>query len=229
MRIAVLEDDQVLREAILLPTLRDHGYEAVGAGTAAELYRLMIGQAFDIVLLDIGLPDESGLDVVRHLRGLFPSLGIVMLTGSRARDKRVRALVEGADAYLAKPVDGDVLAATLRSVSRRILPRTQPATALSPAARWHLEADGWCLVSPNDGKLALARSERCLLQSLLSAAGQPVARQALIDALGEESGEFDAHRLDMLVHRLRGKAARMAGDEGLPLLATRGIGYLFAV
>lgn len=231
VRIAVLEDDQELREAILLPTLRDHGFEATGAGTAAGLYRLMIGQQFDMVLLDIGLPDESGLEVVKHLRGLFPTLGIVMLTGSRGRDKRVRALVDGADAFLAKPVDGDVLAATLRSVARRILaaPETVAAPAPTPSvARWRLEADDWCLVAPNGGKLALARAERVLLQSLFAAVGQPVARQALMDALGEDSGEFDSHRLDMLVHRLRGKAARMAGEEGLPLLATRGIGYLFA-
>lgn len=229
LRIGVLEDDPVLREQILLPTLREHGFQAHGAGTAAELYRLMLGQRFDMVLLDIGLPDESGLDVVRHLRGLFPGLGIVMLTGSRGRDKRVRALVDGADAFLAKPVEADVLVATLRSVSRRLAPAVvEPSPPPPRAARWQLEADGWCLVSPDGGKLALTRLERRLLQQLFAAEGQPVARQALLDALGEASGEFDSHRLDMLVHRLRGKAAAVAGQEGLPLLAARGVGYLFA-
>lgn len=229
VRVGVLEDEQVLREEILLPTLRDYGFEAVGAGTAAELYRLMLGQRFDIVLLDIGLPDESGLDVVKHLRGLFPDLGIVMLTGSRGREKRVRALVDGADAFLAKPVDGEVLAATLRSLSRRLVPAQEKAAAPAPAARWHLDAEGWCLVAPNGEMLALTQPERRLLRMVMDAGGQPVARQALLDALGDEAGEFDPHRLDMLVHRLRRKAATLAGDEqALPLLATRGIGYLFA-
>lgn len=230
MRVGVLEDEEVLREAILLPTLRDHGFEAVGAGTAAGLYRLMLAQRLDMVLLDIGLPDECGLDVARHLRGAFPGLGIVMLTGSRGRDKRVRALVDGADAFLAKPVDGEVLAATLRSVARRLSRAPMPAAAIAPAPAgcWHLEAEGWCLVSPNGGKLALTQAERGLLQALIAAAGQPVARQALMDVLGDESGEFDPHRLDMLVHRLRRKSATLAGGAALPLLAARGIGYLFA-
>lgn len=230
VRVAVLEDDEALREAILLPTLRDYGFDASGAGTAAGLYRLMLGQRFDIVLLDIGLPDENGLDVVKHLRGLFPGLGIVMLTGSRGRDKRVRALVDGADAFLAKPVDGEVLAATLRSLSRRLGPAMPVApSAPVPATRWHLSADDWCLVAPGGETLALTQPERRLLRMLVDAGGQPVARQDLMDALGGEGGEFDPHRLDMLVHRLRRKAAALVGEaHEFPLLATRGIGYLFA-
>ncbi len=235
LRVAVLEDDRALRESILLPTLHDHGFESVGVGTAAELYRCMLRQTFDIVLLDIGLPDESGLEVMRHLRQLSASLGIVMLTGSRGRDKRVRALTDGADAFLAKPVDGEVLAATLHSLVRRLSSRQPaqeeklPLSMPLPSARWRLETGGWCLVAPNGAMLALTAQERRLLALLTEAAGQPVSRDALLDALAGNDRDFDPHRLEMLVHRLRRKALGISGqDEPLPLLSLRGVGYLFA-
>jgi DNA-binding response OmpR family regulator len=114
--VGVLEDDAQLREGIVLPGLRYFGFQVTGAGSAAELYRHMLTKRFDMVVLDIGLPDESGLNVVKHLREIS-SLGIVMLTGNTGMDDHVGALTRGADAFLNKPVNIEVLAATLHSVS----------------------------------------------------------------------------------------------------------------
>lgn len=229
LRVAVLEDDPELRDAILLPGLRDFGFEVTAAGTAAELYRHMVKQTFDMVVLDIGLPDEDGLSVVRHLQEL-PDLGIVMLTGNHSRNDRVRALREGADAYLAKPADIEVLAATLHSLSRRIRKRTAPEVAFEkPAdasARWHLDTDGWCLVSPRGEVIALSAPERGLLSSLIAAAGAPVDREALIALVTKDVYNFDPHRLDMLIHRLRRKISKCT-SEAVPLLTARGSGYVF--
>lgn len=72
VRVAVLDGDDSLREHILLPELREHGFDPVGVGTAAELYRSLLRQRIDLVLLDIGLPDEDGISVAGHLRGLMP-------------------------------------------------------------------------------------------------------------------------------------------------------------
>lgn len=234
MHIAVLEDDAELREAILLPGLRDFGFDVTGAGTAAELYRHMLRQRFDMVVLDIGLPDEDGLTVAKHLRELS-DLGIVMLTGNRGKQDHLRALTLGADAYLSKPVDVDVLAATLHSLARRLkapggasAPNAAAEQATGQAAKqqWHLDTDGWCLVAPNGTVLALTAPERRLLHTLIAAAGQPVPREALIAALCKDVYDFDPHRLEMLVHRLRRKATDAEAGV-LPLLTSRGNGYLF--
>ncbi len=227
LRVAVLEDDDVLRDQILIPGLQEFGFAVSGAGTAGALYRLMLEQTFDMVVLDLGLPDESGLSVVAHLRSLFTGLGIVVLTGNRGRSDHVHALSSGADAFLRKPADPEILALTLRNLSRRLRPADASAVA-KPA--WRLESDGWCLVAPDARIVVLTSLERCLMGCLDAQRGQAVERDALVSALEDCVGDFDLHRLEMLIHRLRRKAARITAADApaFPLLSSRGMGYLLA-
>jgi two-component system, OmpR family, response regulator PhoP len=226
LQVAVLDDDTQLREAILLPTLRDFGFGVRGAATAAELYRHMLSHHFDIVVLDIGLPGEDGLTVARHLRTLS-NLGIVMLTGNHGAGHHARALHNGADFYLTKPVDMEVLAATLHSLARRMaLTSVKETPADYPGTtRWCLEAGGWRLVSPKGCIVALTAPEHCIVSRLAANNGTAVSRESLIRALTENVYDFDPHRLEMMVHRLRRKAHNRSG-ETLPLLTARGEGYL---
>lgn len=228
--LIVLEDDHSLREEILLPGLSDYGFEVTGAGTAGTLYRVMMARRFDLAVLDINLPDESGLSVVRHLRELLPELGIVMLTANTLREDRIEALNSGVDAYLSKPVDIEELALVLRNLQRRLSEKTSRALPQSPqSGQWHLQSDGWCLASPNGRILALTASERCVLRRLDQEHGHAVSRETLIATLVEDTSEFDPHRLEMLIHRLRKKAGSITGNErALPLLSSRGAGYLWA-
>jgi DNA-binding response OmpR family regulator len=222
-RIGVLEDDAQLREGIILPGLRYFGFEATGAGTAAELYRHMLRQRLDMVVLDIGLPDEDGLSVVKYLREIS-DLGIVMLTANTGSDDHIQALTRGADAFLHKPVNVEVLAATLHSVGRRLI---APAQRESGTGRWRLDTDDWCLVTPAGQALPLTAPERSLMRLLVASRGEPVSRDKLIAALTTDVYDFDPHRLEMMVHRLRRKAQEASGQP-LPLLTSRGQGYLFA-
>lgn len=219
-RIAVLEDDEALREDILVPGLAANGYAAEGFGNPGELYRRMRRAAFDVAVIDVGLPDEGGLSVARNLRAGSP-LGIVMLTGRERAGEQVRALAEAADAWLAKPVEVAVVAATIGSLLRRMrLPAVLPS-----ARRWQLITQGWRLAAPCGREIALSRAERGVLERLFAADGEPVSREQLIDALGENRHGFDPHRLDMLVHRLRRKVVENTG-ETLPLRSVRGRGYV---
>lgn len=236
LRVALVEDDEILRERVLLPSLIDYGFDVEGFDSASSLYRRMLASHFDIVVLDIGLPGESGLSAARHLRSVSDSLIIVMLTGNRGRQDHVRALYDGADAYLSKPVDDEVLAVTLRSLARRIeIHGSEPVLTSSNASPvqqqgWRLANDGWCLSSPSGGVLALTSPERNLMMRLEASRGEPVEREVLIAALSEDALEFDTHRLEMVVHRLRRKAAAISDElHPLPLLAARGVGYLLAV
>lgn len=223
LHVALLEDDVELREQILLPGLRERGLSATGFASAAELYLQLPRCSYDILVLDVGLPDQDGFTVARYLR-TCSAMGIVMLTGRGGADDRVRGLTMGADAYLAKPVNLDVLAATLHSLGRRL---SSPSAATAPAAEagWHLHANGWSLVAPGGGSVTLSQAERCVLGLLLARRGEAVSREALIAALTPDVYDFDPHRLETLVHRLRRKVS--AGTrESLPLRALHGVGYV---
>ncbi len=223
LRVAVLEDDVMLRERILLPGLLRFGFEALGFETIAALRLHLAAQPVDLVVLDVGLPDGDGFSLARALREARPLLGVVMLTSRADTGDRVRGLAEGADAYLTKPVEIDLLAATLHSLARRI--GTAASAASTPARGWRLSEDGWCLLSPSGGSAALTQSERRLCRRLFDTPGDLVPREALIEALTDQVHDFDAHRIDSMIHRLRGKARTRCGEE-LPLTAVHGRGYM---
>lgn len=226
LHVAVVEDNVELRQHLLLPALRKYGFRAHGAASAADLYRIMLAQRFDIIVLDVGLPDEDGYTVAQHLRATS-EIGIVMLTGREGRRHHLEALNRGADFFLTKPVDLDVLAATLHSLGRRLISRQVRDTAVDPLqpARWRLEAGGWRLVSPQGKVLDLTAPEQCVAATLAASHGAPVSRDALISALTRNIYDFDPHRLEMMIHRWRKKAFTNTG-EALPLITVRGNGYL---
>jgi DNA-binding response OmpR family regulator len=221
LRLVLLEDDDLLRDRILAPRLRQFGFEVTAIGSAAELHAVVKMGSPDIFLLDIGLPDGDGFEVARSLRATVPRAGIIILTGRGDNVDRVRGLFEGADAYLTKPVEIDVLVATLYSVARRLEPATTPA----PGGRWALSPDEWFLLSPSGARVMLSKSERRLLDVMLQHANEVVSRDALIAVLTDDVDAFDPHRLDSMVHRLRRKVLAALG-EALPLNAAHGTGYV---
>ncbi|MEN1926064.1 response regulator transcription factor [Luteimonas qiangzhengi] len=223
VQLAVVEDDIEFREQILLPILLRAGFAVTGMGSALELYRDLLSSAYDLVLLDLGLPDEDGLSIARRLREQSPSLGIVMLSGAVGEHWRQRALEAGVDAWLAKPADMDEVVATLRNLAGRVA-RERSAGG---GSGWKLAAGGWLLVCPEGAGLDLGMAEREVLALLADNPGAPVSREALIARLSGPAEDFDPHRLEMLVYRLRRKCRQELGQE-LPLKAVRGVGYMLA-
>ena len=226
-RLAVVEDDAELRESIMLPTLRAAGFGAVGMANALQLYRTWASCPFDLVLLDIGLPDDDGVEIARHLRGLSPSLGIVIYTGHGHRLDRMRGLRAGVDAYLVKPLDMDEVVETLRNVHARLAaPAGQVPHAAALAGCWSLDRQGWSLTAPSGSTVSLSQAERQVMALLVASRDAPVSREVLIAHLTGDVESFDPRRLEMLVYRLRQKCRQACGED-LPLRTVRGTGYLF--
>lgn len=221
LKVLILEDDDLLRDRVLVPHLQQFGFAVVAIGRASELDARLQEQIPDIVVLDVGLPDQDGFEIARKLRAQVSGIGIVMLTARTEARYQVRGLSEGADAYLAKPVDIDVLAATLYSLARRLQLSPPPPTDRG----WRLGAEGWCLISPDGRPIALSQLESRLLTPLLDNPNRVVGREALIEAVASNVHNYDPHRLDMLVHRIRKKVARVLGIA-FPLTAVPGQGYV---
>ncbi|AUZ56655.1 hypothetical protein B1L07_15730 [Stenotrophomonas acidaminiphila] len=227
MRIWVVEDDPEWR-GMVVDELEYHGAEVRGIDSVEALYRELAVDRCDILVLDVGLPGEDGLSATGHLRRM-DGMGIVLVTGRSGTADMAHGLSVGADVYLPKPLELPVLVAALHSLHRRM---SQSAPALAAAAgetvaAWSLRSDGWDLQAPNGKVLTLTVAERGFLRELFAAHGEAVERERLIAAVTDQPWDFDPHRLEVLVHRLRTRVRNATGAM-LPVRALRGVGYLLA-
>ncbi|MDI9248319.1 MULTISPECIES: response regulator transcription factor [unclassified Stenotrophomonas] len=233
--LALVEDDAQMRDKILVPGLRDYGFDVRSAGTAADFFRLIKVRDTDLVLVDLSLPDLDGLELLSRLRQRQEDVGIVVLTARRGRQDHLAALLKGADLYFKKPADIELVALSMRQLAKRLDTKRladQEGQSESPEkqnrqlATWKLQDDGWVLWMEDSGSVALNVSERLLMRALVAARGKSITRGALAALLSEDVAACDVTRLDMVIHRLRKKLATLnASGETLQIVARRGIGY----
>lgn len=226
-RIAVVEDDHHLRND-LLDFLTWQGFEAVGCESAEAFEAMYPRRPVDLVLLDIGLPGKSGLALLTTLRKQNASLGVVLLTSFDTDEVRIQGLTEGADAYLVKNSTLELIAATCHSVLRRLPKAPAAAASLLPAAPngWHLDAGRARLRTPDGEELELTHMETVFLSRLMSVAGTPVTRDALLTELCRPNTYNNLRNLDNCAARLRRKVHSLTGLQ-LPVRACYGQGYAF--
>jgi two-component system, OmpR family, response regulator len=237
-RIIVVEDDPDLR-IDLVDYLTLKGYMAMGAASAQHLWNLLAMHAPDLVLLDIGLPDQSGLDVAPVLRQRFPAAGIVMLTAFGDEGMRVAGLDGGADAYLVKGASLEVIEATCRSVLRRLALQTPAAPSppmpepMGTSIRASLKANDWLLHvanctlnGPGQTGVELTVMEVSFLQRLMRTPGLTVSRTELLSHMGKPETLNNLRNLDGCAARLRKKVEQDMG-QALPLRSFYGQGYVF--
>ena len=220
MHLLVVEDDERLRRALrrLLEADRHVVELAPDGGTALELAEATDG--IDAVILDIGLPDMSGLEVAERLRAGDEDLAILMLTARDTVGDRVRGLDAGADDYLVKPFAYEELAARLRALSRRAgngRRRGSPKLTAGP-----IVLDEAARSVTVDGRsVDLSPREFALLECLLRHAGQTLSRDQLLDQAWPFNVAVTLNAVDAYIHYLRTKL----GDAGRWIETVRGVGY----
>jgi len=231
-RVLVVEDEPDLREAIVA-YLTLEAIDAVGVGSLAEAEAWRMQHDFDILILDLGLPDGDGLQWLETLPTL-DRRGVLVLTARGTPAQRITGLRAGADAYLVKPVALEELSLHVRKLFARL--HTAPIHAsghavtgtgsLSSPATCQLNAKTWMLTAPNGRALLLKHSERLLLQALLSPAGEVLSKKRVIESQGGNSDAFDYRRIETLVRRLRIRC-RESLDTELPVQTIYGRGLAF--
>lgn len=215
-RTLVLEDDPDLCSTIVA-YLNLSGFDAEGAQSVAELTERQIKRAADLVVVDLGLPDGDGLQVVESIRSSGRQ-GIVIMTARDQTEDRLQGYAYGADHYLVKPVDLRELVVVLRAVFDRLEINR---------SLWMLNETECRLIAPNGTSLRLTRSEFKVVKTLALRPGSAVSRAEVAEALGLKYDDFVVARLEIMIRRLRGKIKDVIGGES-PIETVRSIGYAFA-
>jgi DNA-binding response OmpR family regulator len=220
MHLLVIEDDERLSRVLkrLLEEDRHVVDVAHDGETGVDIAESTKG--IDVVILDVGLPDMSGLDVARQIRRTNADLAILMLTARDTVGDRVNGLDAGADDYLVKPFAYEELAARLRALSRRATPgprRAQAKLAVGPIVLDETARR----VTAGGRAIDLSPREFSLLECLLRHPGQTLTRDQLLDQAWPFSVAVTPNAVDAYVHYLRTKL----GEAGSRIETVRGVGY----
>ena len=197
--------------------LNELDHEVAIATTAGEMWAALTKTPAAVVVLDLGLPDEDGFNVIPRMRQLYPEIGLLVLTGRVAFDNRLLGLRLGADHYLTKPIKFPELAAHIEALDRRVRPH-EPAPTPS---KWTLRVSARQLELT--GKLIDLTEKECNFLHLLTINTRPVPRQVIVAGMGGDDPDA-SRRVDMLVYRLR-KKVRSGLAQDLPLRSAYGEGY----
>ena len=215
MRVLIVEDDPLLGDA-LVAGLKQRGFEPDWVQDGREAQMVMRVEPFAAILLDLGLPGLTGLELLRSERARGNKVPVLILTARDAVQDRIKGLDSGADDYVVKPMDLDELAARLRALVRRSKGEPAPllhvgAVALDPAAR---------TVTRDGQAIDLQPREFTLLQELMLNAGRVLSRQQLEERMYRWGEEVESNAVEVHVHHLRRKL-------GADIVKTiRGVGYV---
>ncbi|MEO6798546.1 MAG: response regulator transcription factor [Rhodanobacter sp.] len=223
-RVLVIDDEMQIRRFLDIG-LRAEGYQVLQAANAAEGLALAATQSPDLVILDLGLPDREGHEVLAELRQ-WSAVPVLMLSVRSAESEKVRALDNGANDYVTKPFGMQELMARLRALLRHH-PSTGPADVPPLYDDGRLRVDLIRREVSLDGHgVALTRKEYAVLALLLRHAGRVVSQQQLLREVWGATHVQDTHYLRIVLGRLRQK---LGDDPGAPrwLKTEPGVGYRF--
>ncbi|MBF0621095.1 MAG: response regulator transcription factor [Magnetococcales bacterium] len=231
--IIIVESDAQLRES-LMHCLTLSGFRAEGVSSGLDLFKRMAVQPFDAAVINIGLPDQDGWSIIEYLRQNSQT-ALAVLTANNRLEERIRYYEAGADLVFHLPVECRELSAALTNLCKRLsshsnktdplsLPKQETTTAYT---HWQLDHTQWDLIAPNGKAVHLTPKEMQLLSSLAQKPGEPVHRDALMNALGYNGQKGSNRNLDTIVRRLRRKVEEGLGVQ-VPVQTVHTIGYLFS-
>lgn len=214
LNIALVEDNDDLRD-LLLRDLIEAKYTVLGASCSEELDKLSAENTFNLIVLDLNLPGESGIDIARRYKKSNPNIYIIMLTARTRLEERVEGYSAGADIYLLKPVTSKELLAAIGSIYRRFTDQK---------LNWEASLNLRDLVLTGSRPISLNRHEATILKSLCESENRQLPYFRLLEYLGEGVTEVSKATLEVRIVRLRKKMEEIGLDRKA-IKAMRGEGY----
>ena len=217
MRILLVEDDALLADG-LTHTLRQSGYAVDCLASGARADHALLMQEYDLVILDLSLPDLDGFEVLDRLRKRKEPTPVLSLTARDTLEERVQGLDKGADDYLTKPFDLPEFEARVRALIRRSQGGFSSVIAVGELT---LNTRNRSILLGDD-PLDLTAREYSLLETLLLRVGRVVSKEQIVQSLCEWNEEIGNNAIEVYIHRLRKKLE----PAGLQIRTVRGLGYL---
>jgi two-component system OmpR family response regulator len=228
--VLAVDDDPSVRQMIC-DYLADNEIRVTGLAAARQIAEVMSRETIDLVILDLRLPGEDGMEVARKLREEFATLPIIMLTGQKEEADRVMGLELGADDYLTKPFSPRELLARIRALLRRSRAQQTVADGLQRVRAYRFE--GWelnvrlrRLTSPGGENVPITNAQFNLLAAFLAAPRRVLSRDQLLGLSRLHNDEVYDRSIDTQVVRLRRKLTPQ-GAESEIIRTERGAGYVF--
>lgn len=218
MRVLLIEDDRMIGQA-MRDSLRESGDAVDWVMTAREACLATADLRYDCVLLDLGLPDGDGLDLLRQWRATAHDLPLIIVSARDGLDDRLQGLDGGADDFVLKPFDMAELMARMRAVVRR---KGGRATSVLSSATLSLDVSTQTVCVESGPPVSLSHREFALLQALLTRPGAICSRRALEDRIYGWGEEVDSNAVEFLIHSLRRKLGQRQ------ILNVRGAGWRVA-
>lgn len=223
MNILLIEDETETLEA-LASYLRLHELIVYEAATLRDASQVLETVKIHVIVLDIELPDGSGLEWLRQHSRTADRAGLIIVSAHHQQSTRVKGLELGADVFLRKPLAARELYLQLENLAARL---DTPAVAEPSEESWLLSPLQWYITSPEGKSITLTLSEIRLLRTVADWSGRPVSRLKIIKGLGADPAHYDERRLETLIRRLRQKVRAETDGQSLPLITVRGVGYAF--
>ena len=219
MRILLVEDNERLSEAIK-ESLYKAGFEVDAVAEGEEALSVARHQPYDVIILDLGLPDMDGIKVLEELRNQKNAVPVLVLTARDALSDKIAGLNSGADDYMVKPFEVDELIARIKVLLRRPSETRGTIIKLNNLSFDTINR----YVQVENKVLGLSRRELDLLEQLLHSADKVVTKKSIEQRIYSYGETGSANSIEVLVHRLRKKLAEEAA--GIEIHTLKGVGYM---
>lgn len=228
-RILLVEDEEHLAEGLAY-NLRNAGYDVEIAMTGNGALTAMNADSFDLVLLDVMLPDRTGLEICQQLRKQGRTQPIVMLSARDRIQDTIAGLDAGADDYVTKPYDLDVLLAKVRGALRRqVWFRTQPSASAGRTmsfGKWQIDFATFVARHPDGRTLNLSAKEVAILQLFHQRPGEVIARETFLEEVWNLPGSLETRTVDNFISKLR-QSLEDYPSNPRHIVSVRGAGYRY--
>ncbi|PHS71665.1 MAG: DNA-binding response regulator [Cycloclasticus sp.] len=222
MRALVVEDDQAIQDQ-LVATLTKTGYAVDAAGNGAEALYLGTEFPIDVAIIDLGLPDMSGIEVIKKLRAKDINFPILILTARTRWEEKVEGLEIGADDYLVKPFHNEELLARLNALIRRSAGLASAELSCGPIT---LDTNAQQVIVDNE-PVELTAYEYKMLEYMMMHSGRVISKTEITEHIYDQDFDRDSNVIEVFIGRLRKKLD--PNDQHKPIETLRGRGYRFSI